>query len=139
MTPEEDSLKKLAKFGFFLETYERGDTENERDSDIARLMLQTKGNVHYDRDQGGGFEELEQEPNDEGLFQKFRMNAVESIFRLNESKRFDPFVVVGVRDLTVESERKDKTSGPARTRLVVNITHRTLNPGQQAKRLSLRN
>ncbi len=112
MTPEEDSLKKLAKFGFFLETYERGDTEDERDSDIARLMLQTKGNVHYDRDQGGGFEELEQEPNDEGLFQKFRMDAVESIFRLNESKRFDPFVVVGVRDLTVDQSGRTKQAAP---------------------------
>lgn len=138
MTPEEDPLKKLAKFGFFLETYDRGDKVDERDSDIARLMLQAKGNVHYDRDQGGSFEELEQEPNDEGLFQKFLMNAVESIFRLNESKRFDPFVVVGVRDITLERGRLDPLSGPKGTRLVVIITHRTLNPGEQAKRLSLR-
>jgi len=138
MTPEEDPLKKLAKFGFFLETYDRGDKENERDSDIARLMLQSKGNVHYDRDQGGGFEELEQETNDEGLFQKFLMDAVESIFRLNESKRFDPFVVVGVRDVTIERERLDPSVGPKGSRLVVNITHSTLNPGEQAKRLSLR-
>jgi len=137
MTPEEDSLKKLAKFGFFLETYDRGDKENERDSDIARLMLQVPGEVHYDRDQGGGFENLEQEPNDEGLFQKFRMDAVESIFRLNESKQFDPFVVVGVRDVTRLRGAEDLTQPIDGSKLVINITHRTLNPGQQAKRLSL--
>ena len=88
----------------FLLNYNDGITQDEIEYEIYKLAFQTKESIHFDRDQGGSFEDIEQESvaNAQVLMISFCSELVQSIYKLNEEKAFDPYIVVGFSDITTE-------------------------------------
>ena len=91
----------LANLGFFL-NYTDGTKKDEIESDIFRIVLQDKESIPYDRANGGSFEEVEQEKYSpyENLLLISRI--VESIYRLNAKRNFDPYIVIGGTDIKTD-------------------------------------
>ena len=91
----------------FLINWDQGTTNAEIESELYRVVWQVKESVAYDRVQGGSFENLEQAQsnNDEVVMLLFVKDIIESIYRLNASKDFDPYIVVGYDDIkTIRNE-----------------------------------
>lgn len=89
----------LANLGFYL-SYDTGRTKDEIESELLKLLLQDKTETHYDRDVGGSFSNLSQEPND--LYTQafvFYYNIVEAIYRRNEERNFENYIIVGAEDI----------------------------------------
>ncbi len=85
--------------------YTDGRKPQEIEGDILRVAFQTPGLTKYDRQNGGGFENIEQARADSVTQLLFSRNLIESVYRMNEERRFDPFVVLGYEDVTVEANR----------------------------------
>lgn len=100
----------ILNLGFFL-NWDQGITDAEIESELYRVVWQVKGDVAYDRIQGGSFEDLEQAQNNEDqiMMLMFVKNIIESIYRLNASKNFDPYIVVGYDDINIENDVKTGT------------------------------
>lgn len=109
----------IANLAFFLEVYKDGSTPDERDSDLGRILWQNKGEVHYDRENGGSFRNFEQEGFNPVLFLRFVKNIIESVYRMNEERNFSPFVIVGFNDIT-------QTQNEDRTAIEIRVAHRLL-------------
>ena len=114
----------IANLAFFLD-YNDGTTNDEIESEIFRVAFQSKELVHYDRAVGGGFPDLEQDPANIANGLKFCANLTESVYRVNMSKNFDPYIVMGSGDISIRDETA-KDSGEfifeAKYRLLKNIS-----------------
>lgn len=96
----------IASLGFFL-NYGDGKDGDEVELEIFKVMLQNKGEVHYDRVFGGSFSLLEQEPmNSQAVSFLITADMVESVYRVNQEKQFDPYIIVSSKDLNFEPEGK---------------------------------
>ncbi len=96
----------IANLGFLLD-YNEGTTNDEIEYELFKIAFQVKGSVHYDRVIGGDFENLEQEPSVDALSAlplRFSASMVESVYRLNEEKSFNPYIVVGFADISTAIE-----------------------------------
>lgn len=93
----------IANLAFLLD-YDEGKTNDEIESDIFKVAFQMKESVHYDRSIGGGFQYLEQEPSNIVTGMTFATNLIEGIYYNNSDKGFDPYIIVGFSDITVEND-----------------------------------
>ena len=91
----------IANLGFFL-NYGDGRSKDEVESEILKVTHQVKEDVHYDRVNGGSFENLEQEEFKDAIVFLFLSNIIESIYRVNEEKNFDPYIVVGGNNVEID-------------------------------------
>jgi|GEM_PF-3195580 len=92
----------IANLGFIL-NYDDGFSNDEVESELFRLAWQVKGLTHFDRGNGGSFENLEQEPRNTTSILLHFSDFIESIYRLNEARSFEPFISVGYTDITDDS------------------------------------
>jgi len=100
--PTEDQNFSFANLGFLL-NYTNGYKKDEIESELYRIIFQAKESTHYDREKGGSFENLEQEKNNAGVLLLFISNIISSVYWLNESKQFDPYIVVDFSDIETET------------------------------------
>lgn len=93
----------LANLAFFL-NYDSGTTKDEVESEILRVMLQTKEETQYDRNMGGSFNLLEMDDTADSTVAYFLFvaNMVESIYNLNEEHNFNPYIIVGAESFGIE-------------------------------------
>ena len=93
----------IANLNFIL-NYDDGITQDEIEYEIYKLAFQTRESLHFDRDSGGSFEDIEQEnvAAAQVLMINFSSQLIESVYKLNEEKAFDPYIVVGFSDITTE-------------------------------------
>lgn len=93
-----------ANLGFLL-NYTDGTKQAEIEHEIKKIAFQVKESVHYDRIVGGGFEYLEQESQNDIvqiLMMIFSVNIIESVYRVNEAKKYDPYIIVGFSDIKTD-------------------------------------
>src|SRR4030042_2191501 len=115
-----DENMYLANLSFLL-NYENGISKDEIESEIFKVALQQKETIHYDRALGGGFQDLEQEPANIASAIKFTCDLIESVYRVNQEKNNNPYIVVGYSDITIQDETT-KTSGE----YLVNVQYKLL-------------
>jgi hypothetical protein len=108
----------IANLAFMLD-YTDGTTNDEIEMEIFKIAFQNKETVHYDRSVGGNFKDLEQEPKNVATAYKFSTNFIESIYYVNEEKGFDPYIVVGFSDITINDDVKNN-------KYLVNVQYRLL-------------
>jgi hypothetical protein len=106
----------IANLAFYL-NYGDGSSPDEVEYEILKVAFQQKGTVHYDRAYGGGFQDLEQEPNSEAAFLTFGSNFVEAIYIVNAEKGFDPYIIIGFTDIE---------GGEVENEYIVNVNYRML-------------
>ncbi len=97
----------IANLAFIL-NYDDGTTKDEIESDLFRVLMQPKGTVHYDRDMGGSFENLEQEKDDPLNIFLMMSNLLQSVYQLNEERNNNPYIVVGPNNIKTSSERNQR-------------------------------
>lgn len=117
----------------FLAGYGEGTTNDEIESEVYRLAFQQKGTVHYDRNSGGSFQDLEQQSINEAtnpaLLLQFSSNLIESVAEVNESRNNNPYIVIGFSDV-VTSKEGEELIIQIKYRLLQNLlTQGTLNLG----------
>jgi len=108
----------IANLAFMLD-YTDGTTNDEIEMEIFKIAFQDQETVHYDRSVGGNFRDLEQEPKNVATAYKFSTNFIESIYYVNEEKGFDPYIVVGFSDITINDDVKNN-------KYLVNVQYRLL-------------
>jgi hypothetical protein len=108
----------IANLAFMLD-YTDGTTNDEIEMEIFKIAFQDQETVHYDRSVGGNFKDLEQEPKNVATAYKFSTNFIESIYYVNEEKGFDPYIVVGFSDITINDDVKNN-------KYLVNVQYRLL-------------
>ncbi len=113
---------EIANLGYFLDLYVDGASIQDRESDLFRVFFQTPREVAYDRENGGGVENLEQEPQSQKLFLRFSINIIETVYRINAERDFDPFVILGFSDISQSKE----PDGPNKGETVISVKHRLL-------------
>jgi len=89
--------------------YGDGTSKDEIEYVIAWAAFQTRGSVKYAREFGGSFKNLEQSSSSD-LIQKttlFQVNMVNSIYAVNRSRNFNPFIVMG-GDYIIAKQDKTK-------------------------------
>jgi len=79
--------------------YDEGKKNTEIETDLFTVFLERRGTAHYARERGGNFTDLEQAPYSQAALFLVYMFFIESVYRLNEARNFDPFVVVGYSDI----------------------------------------
>ncbi len=84
----------------FLLNYGDGTTKDEIEYELFKIAFQQKETIHYDRENGGSIQDVEQERTSEKdvLMLKFITNMLESVYRNNQKKGFDPFILIGASD-----------------------------------------
>lgn len=104
----ENNLQKLhiANLSFLL-NYDTGETLDEIEYELYKAAWQRKESVHYDRAMGGSFTDLEQEPQNIGTIIKFTSNFITSVYMVNAEKSFNPYIIVGYSDISVQSNRNE--------------------------------
>lgn len=107
-----------ANLGFLL-NYTGDYVQDEIESELYRVIMQSKGVVHYDRSKGGAFESLEQEVDSDVTILLFVMNIIQSVYQLNVDRNFDPYIVVGYEDIKT---RRDEVSGA----VIVDVAYKIL-------------
>jgi hypothetical protein len=110
----------IANLAFLLD-YDDGTDEEEIESELFKLLFQVKGTVHYDRENGGNFEDLEQQTFSDVLMLIFSSNLVASVYRLNEEKNFDPYIIVGHTDIESADGGNGKVFTSVKYRLLQNL------------------
>jgi hypothetical protein len=112
----------IANLDFIL-NYTDGKTVDEIEYEIFKASFQVKESVHYDRQMGGSFQNLEQEPLNQLdlISMTFGVNIVESIYLVNEEKGGDPYIVIGFSDITTSQPN------PRETTIYVTVNWRLLN------------
>jgi hypothetical protein len=100
-----EKIKKMyiANLAFVLD-YTDGTTNDEIESELFRIAFQNKGLTPYDRANGGNFEQIEQSAYNQVLVMLFFKDLIESIYRLNETREFNPYIVVGYTDIEITEE-----------------------------------
>ena len=98
----------IANLAFFL-NYDQGETTDEIELEIYKAAFQQKESIHYDRENGAGFQDLEQEPNNISVGLGFCSDLIESVYRINEEKGFEPYIVLGFDDITIDDDTAGKT------------------------------
>lgn len=112
----------LANLGFFL-NYEDGRTNDEIESEIFKILFQNKDEIHYDRDIGGNFKKLEQDQrNTEALIFMFMADIIESIYKLNQEKAFDPYIIIGSDNIFVDIDDSGKYEVTLEWKLLQDMT-----------------
>jgi hypothetical protein len=114
----------------FLLNYTDGTKNDEIEYELFRILFQVKGMVHYDRIMGGSFENLEQESYNSAVMLKFVNQVIETVYRYNEERGFDPYIVVGYNDITTEFDNDG--------RLKVNVKYRVLQDLQKQGEIEVR-
>ena len=99
--PQDDNIFPSANLAFFLKETNGYDKE-QIEGELLRLIFQVKGLTHYDRANGGSFEDLEQEKEDPSVLIGFVSNIIESVYRLNETKNFDPYIIIDFSKIYAE-------------------------------------
>lgn len=110
----------IANLGFLLD-YTDGTKKDEIESELFKLLFQAKETVHYDRKMGGNFEDLEQQFYNEVISLIFSSSMVESVYRLNEERGFDPYIIVGHTDIETRSDNKGKVLVEVKYRLLQDL------------------
>jgi hypothetical protein len=90
----------IANLAFLLE-YDDGTSNDEIEYEICKVAFQDKESIHYDRDMGGNFLDLEQDPSNIVTGLTFSANLVQSIYEVNQEKNNDPYIVVGYSDINI--------------------------------------
>lgn len=85
----------------FLLNYNDGATTDEMEYEIFTAAFQLPESRHYDRQFGGGFQELEQEPATPATGLKFSTNLIKSVYIVNQKKNYNPYIVVGFSDIRI--------------------------------------
>lgn len=86
--------------------YSTGMKETEAEADLLRLVFQTKGLTHYDRENGASFSFVEQKREGGGVILLFMKHLIESVYRMNQRRKFKPFMVLGYEDINSTTSRK---------------------------------
>jgi hypothetical protein len=94
----------IANLSFLLD-YEDGTSNDEIEYEIFKVAFQDEETVHYDRQTGGNFRDLEQEPMNVAAGLKFITGLVTSVFYVNQEKGSEPYIVIGSEDITIENEK----------------------------------
>ncbi|MCP4648823.1 MAG: hypothetical protein GY853_01905 [PVC group bacterium] len=94
----------IANLSFLLD-YDEGLTNDEIEYEIFKVAFQEEETIHYDRQTGGNFRHLEQEPTNLAIGLKFTTGLVTSIYLVNQEKSNQPYIVLGAEDITIEEER----------------------------------
>lgn len=95
-----DDTMYIANLAFLLE-YDDGTSNDEIEYEIFKAAFQDKESIHYDRDMGGNFLDLEQDPTNIVTGLTFSANLVQSIYEVNQEKNNDPYIVVGYSDINI--------------------------------------
>jgi hypothetical protein len=98
----------IANLSFFL-NYGDGTKNDEIESEIFKVGFQSKESVHYDRAKGAGFQDLEQDQANIATGLKFIASLIESVYRVNEEKNFNPYIVLGFSDISINNDVAGKT------------------------------
>ena len=93
----------LANLAFLL-NYDEGQTNDEIEYEIFKVAFQDEETIHYDRQMGGNFRDLEQESGNIATIMKFTSNIIKSVYFVNQEKNNDPYIVVGYNDITINNE-----------------------------------
>jgi hypothetical protein len=102
--PKTDDMY-IANLAFLL-SYDKGYTNPEIESEIFKVAFQDEESVHYDRQMGGNFRDLEQEPANLAVGLTFVTNLVKSMYYVNQEKNNDPYIVIGADNVSINSEVK---------------------------------
>lgn len=89
----------------FLLNYDDGDTNDEIEYEIFKVAFQDEESVHYDRQIGGNFGDLEQEPGNISTIMKFTSNLIKSVYFVNQEKSNEPYIIVGYNNITINNDR----------------------------------
>ena len=95
----------IANLSFLLD-YDDGDTNDEIKYEIFKVAFQDAETVHYDRENGGNFRDLEQEPANVAAGLKFITGLVTSIYHVNQEKGGSPYIVIGAEDISISTDRE---------------------------------
>jgi hypothetical protein len=101
----------------FILSYTDGTKEDEIEYELYKVFWQSEGLVHYDRENGGGFEDLEQDPDNSVNILLFVSNLLKTVYRVNAKKNYDPYIVVSYNDIA--QKRKDE-------KLLITVGYRLL-------------
>lgn len=86
---------KIFDIAFFM-NFGDGTSKDEIEYVIAWAAFQPKGSVRGDRSFGGSFGSFEQQTaNIEQKTTEFQINLVNSIYSVNQSRNFNPYIVLG--------------------------------------------
>jgi hypothetical protein len=96
----------IANLGFML-NFTDGYQPDEVNAELFRLIFQNKGSVHYDRANGGSFGDIEQEKSNNATILLFLSNIIESVYRLNESRSFDPYIIIDANNIQLDNSNKE--------------------------------
>jgi hypothetical protein len=88
----------------FLLNYDLGETNSEIEYEIFKVAFQDVESVHYDRQMGGNFKDLEQEPNNLAVGLTFVTNLVRSMYYVNQEKNSEPYIVIGSDSVNIQNE-----------------------------------
>ncbi len=111
----------IANLGFFL-NFGDGSTNDEIESELFRVIIEVKGTRVYDRAKGGSFENLEQEKPRSDVILLHVSQIIESVYRLNEERNFNPYIIVGASDLNAIYEEENKLPVTVKYRLLQDMS-----------------
>ena len=95
----------IANLSFLLD-YDEGTSNDEIKYEIFKVAFQDEETVHYDRQTGGNFRDLEQEPANLAAGLKFITGLVTSVYLVNQEKQNTPYIVIGSEDITIDTEKE---------------------------------
>jgi hypothetical protein len=110
----------IANLSFLLD-YGDGTSNDEIEYEIYKAAFQDEETVHYDRQTGGNFRDLEQEPANIASGLKFITGLVKSVYWVNQEKGGVPYIVVGSEDIVIEDEKDN-----GELKYVVNVKYMLL-------------
>jgi len=116
----------------FLLNYTDGTKNDEMEYEIYKIAFQDKETVHYDRQTGGNFRDLEQEPTNIIAIINFIANLVMSVYYVNREKNNQPFIVVGPEDISIDEEMVDGGG-----KYIVHVAYRLLQDLRKEGQISL--
>ena len=88
----------------FLCDYDDGTSNDEIEYEIFKAAFQDEETVHYDRQTGGNFRDLEQEPANIAVGLKFITGLVMSVYLVNQEKANEPYIVLGSENIQITTE-----------------------------------
>ena len=121
----------IANLSFLLD-YGDGTTNDEIEYEIFKVAFQDEETVHYDRQTGGNFRDLEQEPANVASGLKFITGLVKSVYYVNQEKDGTPYIVVGSEDISIEDAEES-----GELKYVINVTYKLLQDMDQQGTISL--
>lgn len=95
----------IANLSFLLD-YDDGTSNDEIEYEIFKVAFQDEETVHYDRQTGGNFRDLEQEPANLAAGLKFITGLVSSVYLVNQEKGNTPYIVLGSENITIDTEKE---------------------------------